>query len=581
MKKKGLSRTAALALCGALIGAAAFFLIFGARGLNVTDDSWIYSGYVDRDIVQHYTGWLFYRQAPLSYPFCISGAMNYPYGTSALFTDSIPVACVLFRLLEPLLPQTFQYFGLWVLLCFVLQGVFASLTLSMLTDSAAANLLGTALLVFSPVMIERCYRHTALGSQFLILAAFYLYFKNKRQPYKFRAGYLLLSLFAPMIHTYFVPMVCAILFADLVEHAVKKKDYLRSAAFLAANLATILFSFYSVGFFSQSRSDLHSGYGIFCFNFNSLFNPVSSNDVRWSQILPSWDVVFIYENFVYLGLGMLLACLLIGLYLLVFWKKTKPLGYIKRYPALFGVCVCLTLFAVSNIVTINDSRYLLFELPEPIQRLADMLRSSSRMFWPVYYLIFLFVIVFLSRRVRPVGRVRAGTLLLVALLCVQLGDMAPTLYQKHVDFDAGSPHHDDPTDAAFFRENGGAFDHIVAIGDQEVIRGMYIDLWAAKNGMTTNDAFFASVDFDQYSAYADAQYEKLLRGEVDDRTLYVFTDEVQYAAAAEACAGKATGAVVSCFFTLIPDNPDVTLPAPCGDPDKPAFAERFMPYGSY
>ncbi|MEA4911058.1 MAG: DUF6311 domain-containing protein [Oscillospiraceae bacterium] len=581
MKKGRIDQKTMLALCGALLGVLAFFLIFGARGLDVTDDSWILSGYVDRDIVQHYTGWLFYREAPLSYPLCISGAMNYPYGTSALFTDSIPIACVLFRLIEPLLPETFQYFGLWVLMCFVLQGVFASLTLSMLIDSKIANLLGTLLLVFSPVMIERCYRHTALASQFLILAAFYLYFKNKKKPYRFRVGYLLLSLFAPMIHTYFVPMVCAILFADLVEHAFKKKDFLRSLAFLAANLATVLFSFYSVGFFSQSKSDLHSGYGIFCFNFNSFFNPVSSNDVRWSQILPSWNVVFIYENFVYLGLGMLFACFLIGLYLLLFWKRTRPFDYIKRYPALFGVCVCLTAFAVSNIVTVNERRFLLFDLPESIQRLADMLRSSSRLFWPVYYLIFLFVIVFLARRVRRVRRTNVGAILLAALLCVQLGDMAPTLYEKHVDFDTGSPHHDDPTAAAFFRENGDAFDHIVAIGDQEVIRGMYIDLWAAKNGMTTNDAFFASVDFEQYAVYANEQYEKLLRGELDARTLYVFTSYEQYAAAAEACADSATAAQVSYYFMLIPNSGSLYLPPVCGDPNEPELPERFLPYGSY
>lgn len=45
-----------LMLAGALLGAAAFLLIYGVRPLNVCDDSWIWSGYVDRDIVQHYAG---------------------------------------------------------------------------------------------------------------------------------------------------------------------------------------------------------------------------------------------------------------------------------------------------------------------------------------------------------------------------------------------------------------------------------------------------------------------------------------------------------------------------------------------
>ena len=42
-----------------LIGFLSFSILFGVRSLNFTDDSWILSGYVDRDIVQHYTGWLF------------------------------------------------------------------------------------------------------------------------------------------------------------------------------------------------------------------------------------------------------------------------------------------------------------------------------------------------------------------------------------------------------------------------------------------------------------------------------------------------------------------------------------------
>ncbi len=578
MGKKKISRRTALALFGALLGAAAFFLIFGARGLNVTDDSWIDSGYVDRDIVQHYAGWLFYRDAPVSFPFCMSGAMNYPYGASVLFTDSIPLFAVLFRLLSPLLPATFQYFGIWVLLCFVMQGTFASLLIGTLTDALPANLLGTALFVFSPIMIERCYRHTSLGSHFLILAALYLYFKNKKEPYRFRIGYLILSALAATIHTYFIPMLYAVLFADLVEHAVRKKDYLRSLAFLAGSFAVTVFSLYSVGFFSQRASDLHGGYGIFCFNFNSLFNPISSNNVRWSQILPSWDVVFIDENFVYLGLGALLACFCVGVWLLATWKKSRPLDYIKRYPALFGCCVCLTVFAVSHVVTINDSRYILFELPSFINNLANVLRSSSRMFWPVYYLIFLFLVVFFARRAAGKRR-HIGTILLAAMLLVQLADLAPTLAEKHRDFAAGSPHHDDPTAAAFFERNAGSFDHIVAIGDQEVFRGMYVDLWAAQNGMTTNDPFFASVDLGKFKAYSDETLEKLLRGEADGRTLYMFTSDETFALVAEACEGKATAAVVSSYFMLIPGG--AWLPPACGDPEEPAFPERFMVYGTY
>ena len=111
-----------LFLGGCGIGAAAFLLIFGTATLQVTWDSWLRGGFIEKDCIQHYTGWLFYRQAPLTFPLCVSPSINWPDGLSVAFTDSIPLFAAVFRLLEPLLPATFQYFGWYVLVCFALQG---------------------------------------------------------------------------------------------------------------------------------------------------------------------------------------------------------------------------------------------------------------------------------------------------------------------------------------------------------------------------------------------------------------------------------------------------------------------------
>ena len=60
------------------LGAIAFLLINTGASLNVMNDNWIRSGYVEKDIIQHYTGWLFYRQSPVSFPLGMSSAINYP-----------------------------------------------------------------------------------------------------------------------------------------------------------------------------------------------------------------------------------------------------------------------------------------------------------------------------------------------------------------------------------------------------------------------------------------------------------------------------------------------------------------------
>ncbi|MDO4567314.1 MAG: DUF6311 domain-containing protein, partial [Oscillospiraceae bacterium] len=186
------------------LGAAVFLLIFGLKALDFTDDSWIRGGYIEQDIIQHYVGWLSYREAPLSFPFCITQQLNYPAGISAAYTDSIPLFCVIFRFIEPLLPETFQFFGLFTLLSFMLQGGASALLLSLFCEGRAKPLLGALLFTINPVLLERAFRHTALTAQFLIVLALYLYFDARRKNALISSLYIALCALAATIHAYFV-----------------------------------------------------------------------------------------------------------------------------------------------------------------------------------------------------------------------------------------------------------------------------------------------------------------------------------------------------------------------------------------
>lgn len=72
-----------------------------------------------------------------------------------IFSDSNPLLAILFKAVDGWLPETFQYFGLWLLACFVLQAWFGWKLLGLITDNAALRLLGCGLLVFSPPMFLR------------------------------------------------------------------------------------------------------------------------------------------------------------------------------------------------------------------------------------------------------------------------------------------------------------------------------------------------------------------------------------------------------------------------------------------
>ena len=73
-----------------------FGLIYGYDILNPTYDAWIFKdGY--HDIIQHYIGWLFYRQSPWHFPIGLIDNLAYPYQFSMIYTDSIPILAVFFK----------------------------------------------------------------------------------------------------------------------------------------------------------------------------------------------------------------------------------------------------------------------------------------------------------------------------------------------------------------------------------------------------------------------------------------------------------------------------------------------------
>ena len=91
------TRSARLFWLGALLGAAVFLLVYGLAPLDVANDAFCRGGYIEKDIQQHYAGWLFYRSSAPGWPLGVTQAVNAPQGVSVAYTDSIPLLAVLCR----------------------------------------------------------------------------------------------------------------------------------------------------------------------------------------------------------------------------------------------------------------------------------------------------------------------------------------------------------------------------------------------------------------------------------------------------------------------------------------------------
>ncbi len=520
MLKKGTGKWR-LFLFGAAIGAAVFLLIYGFMPLNLLRDDWILDGYIEQDILQHYLGWLSYRESPLSFPLCIAQTINYPAGISVAYTDSIPLFAILFRLIEGILPATFQYFGLFVFLCFMLQGGCAAVLIGLFVKGTLKPLLGSLLFVLNPILLERAFRHTALSAQFLILLALYLYFDGKQKNAPPSLWFIGLGALAMLIHPYFVPMVLAALFASVVEYGFKNRRILRPAIMVVVSVGVCLFTAYCIGYFHTGASRT-VGYGYFCMNLNALFNPVSKGVENWSLLLPKWKQgLGTYEGFNYLGLGTLLLFAAAVLDHLLHWKKRQTLRRIGTHGGLLFVCLCLTVFAVSNVVVLNSFVLFSVELSWKWIDLLSMLRASGRMFWVVNYLIVLSAVLFVCRR----AKAKHAALLLAAAAAVQAVDMAPALIQKHQDFAAPTAEYSSPFVSEFWSVAAEEYDHIFSFEAQGVSDALYLQLLAQSGGMTSNDQFFARQDEEAHSAQIEQVLEAARQGEIDSDTLYIMTRE--------------------------------------------------------
>ena len=520
MPKDDRKRRALLFAAGALLGVVLFVLVFGLSALNPCNDSFCLGGYIEKDIQQHYAGWLFYRQSTPGWPLGIAQGINAPDGVSVAYTDSIPLFAVLFRGFEAVLPATFQYFGLFTLLCYALQGGFGALLCGLFVNDYARPLCGAALFAASPVLLERAFRHTSLGAQFLVLAALYYYFRARRENRYAWPGLFLLNILAIGVHPYFLPMTYAVTLAMLLDHILRSRRWQGPVLYLAADLAGTVLLGWSLGlFYGNATSGGQSLYGYFGMNLNALWNQAGVNGVDYSLFLPMQNQVGgNYDGFAYLSLGVLLA---LPAAIRVIFPR------LRRYLPLCGVCVVLTLFAVSHVVTANGVTLCTLPLPASLIHLFSVFRSGGRLFWPVYYLLMLAAFVGLCRL--P-GR---GFVVYLALL-VQLADLSPAFLQRQQAMQQAQQQDAFPSalQSDFWEAAAGNYTHLFSVqGLQD--DALHLALYAAENGMTTNDPFAARCDEKALSAQRETVLEELSAGRLRQDTLYLFEEEGAFLQAVE------------------------------------------------
>lgn len=418
---------------GAFIGLAFFLIIYGIQPVIFTNDSFIINGYIEKDVAQHYAGWMLYRNSPWQFPLGLGQNIAYPYGSVVSFTDSIPLFAIFFKIFNSFLPATFQYFGLFVLTCFVLQGGFGALLASNFTDRLINCILSAMVFVLTPVMIERAFRHCGLTAQFLILAALHYYFRNKgRSDFKAFVPFMIINVLAIVIHPYFLPFTFAIMFAYCAELFIINRKYKESVGYLAFSMVLTVAVGLAIGAFYSGTGLSSLGYGSFSMNLNALYNPVSKGFENWSAVLKQRPMFYLQiEGFSYLGLGIILFVPVAAAFLVMNYKKETALqiiNFIKNYFGIIFSVTALFVFAIGDIVRFGGMD--LFRIPFPAfltNGLFGIFRANGRFGWLLVYLISVFIIFALCKA----DKKYISTIMLTVMLCIQVFDLNNVLETKH------------------------------------------------------------------------------------------------------------------------------------------------------
>ena len=147
---------------------------------------------------------------------------------------------------------------------------------------------------------------------------------------------------------------------------------------------------YILGYFEVPFTDaLGYGYGNYKLNLVSIINPFAVTPggiINWSLFLPkTLKGIGGAEGFSYLGIGGIF--LLIIVIFCIFFNFTEFKN--KKYRPYYLIIILFSLIALTNKISFANNLLFEIELPKYIYGILSIVRASGRLFWPVYYLIFL------------------------------------------------------------------------------------------------------------------------------------------------------------------------------------------------
>ncbi|MFZ0219832.1 MAG: DUF6311 domain-containing protein [Candidatus Aquirickettsiella sp.] len=495
-----------------LIGIAAFIIVTGGGILWPKNINWLF---LHGDMEDGLFAWQFFRHTPF---FQNPLGANYPYGMgmggSIVYAEPLFIFALPFKILSDLLPTPFQYTGLWIFFCFILQAIFSWKLLEKITKEVYFKFLGCIFFVLAPPLLWRLHGHPQFLGQWLILAAILLCLSVR---YRYYVWLILLTI-SSLVHPYFLFMLLALWGSDLVNRKiVNELTYLEIIKHIFLTGLILALVMWQAGYFMLHNGFAMQGLGYYRMNLLSFIDPSDVDFDTWSHILRKQPhTPGDYEGFSYLGLGMILLGLLGLSKLLDKQLKGLFLNFKKIIP-LISIAFLLMILAMSNRVAMGQYELFHYWLPE----IAGMFRATGRMVLPMYYLLYLGILYLI---IKCYKKYVAVSLILICIV-IQVTDSAE-IYKHFRIWLGHSKTYISALKSPIWVKAAGKYKKIIYTPPQFApVDWAPLVYYAAFNRLSINIGYFARVDFDKLNKNKNRLMDAILKGELDKNALYVIKDE--------------------------------------------------------
>ena len=428
-------RTTSAQFLSGTIGLFFALLFVGPYAMIPTNTTWLYRG----DAAAGQIAWEYFRRTPLlQWP--ITLIPDYGVGWSTYFTGAggnVLIGLPL-KFINNILPNNFQYVGLWSAACFVLQGYFAAKILNRFIVNRVLVVILSTNFILAPIFIYRIglMSHPQLGAQWLLLCAIYFYVLRNKKIWQWSILVVVSHLTELYMSAAILLVICCFIFSEFISRS-KQTEITHLIKLMVSTVSISGFLLWILGFFALPGGT--KGEGFFRYGIATFLDPRASDSSSSSLIFNSLKKdptqtlgLLTGESFTYLGTGIVIGALLA---IVLCSKQIRRVNFQFYIFGLLGVT--LFLVGLSQMVSIGPFEFK-YWWPELLIEFRQTFRAATRFGWLLYYLVYVAIAVLIGRLSL---RLKKQFLIPVLILLIGAIDQFP-LYASTFDYFRGKPTQD-------------------------------------------------------------------------------------------------------------------------------------------